>query len=241
MAYNKYSRIIKMKLLKKTKLKEHYKRYDLEIEGTHTFVAEGVVVHNTNCRVGFVQSDNYDMDGKYIYVAGSHRVRRKEPEEGKSSLYWLPYDLCPNLKKMMYELWEIHCADDAKHAKGIVVYGEIYGAGVQDMQYDCVEGKGFRVFDISIGGEYMGHKKYKLFKQYKIPCVPILYTGPYSAERVREFTDGDTTLGSQGKFKGREGVVITSATEETHPMIGRKILKSISADYLDRKGGTDGH
>jgi len=230
-----------MKLLKKTKLKEHYKRYDLEIEGTHTFVAEGVVVHNTNCRLGFMQSDNYNEDGKYVYTAGSHNVRRKPPEEGKSSLYWLPYDLCPNLKKMMYEVWEDCCAATGESGKSIVVYGEIYGAGVQDMQYDCVEGKGFRVFDISVGGEYLGHKKYKLFKKHKIPCVPLLYTGPYDPEKIRELTDGETTLGSEGKFKGREGVVITAAVEGTNPLIGRKILKSVSVDYLSRKGGTDGH
>jgi len=36
-------------------------------------------------------------------------------------------------------------------------------------------------------------------------------------------------------------VVITHSLEETDPLIGRKILKSISVDYLNRKGAKDGH
>jgi hypothetical protein len=37
----------------------------------------------------------------------------------------------------------------------------------------------------------------------------------------------------------REGCVIKTATEEEHPLIGRKILKAVSTEYLTRKGGTE--
>ena len=41
-------------------------------------------------------------------------------------------------------------------------------------------------------------------------------------------------------FKGREGCVITPLVEQFYaPTGGRLILKSVSADYLDRKGAQD--
>ena len=153
----------------------------------------------------------------------------------------MPFQWCPKLQQLMYDLWEKHCANEGRHSDMVIVFGEIYGAGVQDMQYDLPNGKGFRAFDISIGGKYMGHEKYKVFKQYEIPVVPVLYTGLYDVDKIKELTDGETVLGSQQKFKGREGIVITSTREDNDPIIGRKILKSVSVDYLSRKGGTDGH
>ena len=199
-------------------------------------------IHGTNCRVGFGQSDNYAEDKEYTYMAGSHNVRKKKPEgEDQTSLYWMPFVWESRLKQMLFELWEEHCAEKDKHDAVVIVFGEIYGAGVQDMHYDCPNGKGFRAFDISIGGEYMGHEKFKVFKKYEIPYVPIVYTGPYDPDRIKLLTDGETNLGSQQKFKGREGIVITPVQESHDPLLGRRILKSVSVDYLSRKGGSDGH
>jgi len=46
--------------------------------------------------------------------------------------------------------------------------------------------------------------------------------------------------GIQCAFKGREGCVITPQVEQFYaPTGGRLILKSVSADYLDRKGAQD--
>jgi hypothetical protein len=45
-----------------------------------------------------------------------------------------------------------------------------------------------------------------------------------------------------GRFGGREGCVVAPVVERYDPALGgsgRVILKSISADYLARKGGTD--
>jgi hypothetical protein len=64
---------------------------------------------------------------------------------------------------------------------------------------------------------------------------------------VEEHTYGPTTLcppESAGRFSGREGCVVTPVRERYSPELGgsgRVILKSISADYLARKGGTEEH
>jgi hypothetical protein len=71
-------------------------------------------------------------------------------------------------------------------------------------------------------------------KGLNIKPVPVLYRGPYSKEIVLEHTDGKTTLGNCI----REGVVVKSANEDRSRHFGRKIAKSVSNDYLLRKGNT---
>ena len=70
--------------------------------------------------------------------------------------------------------------------------------------------------------------------------MPLLYRGPYSAAMVREHTGGLTRLCEQKQI--REGVVIRPARERyAEELSGRLLLKSISDDYVLRKGGTEYH
>ncbi len=76
-----------MRLTRKETLPDQFDKYDLEVEGVHNFVAEGVVVHNSNSRVGIVEGDE---------MAGSHALRRKRPETIlPGNLYWFPWTLEP--------------------------------------------------------------------------------------------------------------------------------------------------
>lgn len=127
----------------------------------------------------------------------------------------------------------------------IIIYGEIYGL-VQDMKYGLNSIK-FRAFDIAINNKYLSFdEQQNLFSRFNVDMVPILYRGPFTMSKVEELTSGDTTLCPKnlaGNFSGREGIVIKPTTEiDYSPIInGRCILKSISADYLARKGGTEYH
>jgi RNA ligase (TIGR02306 family) len=133
--------------------------------------------------------------------------------------------------------------------RSVVLFGELYGSGVQDMAYGLVNGaKGFRAFDVAVDGTYLDFdEKASLFDRFGVESVPLLYRGPFSWEAVEEQTYGPTTLCSAekaGRFQGREGCVVTPVRERYSPELGgggRVILKSISADYLARKGGTDEH
>lgn len=121
----------------------------------------------------------------------------------------------------------------------IYLFGEVYGIGVQDLGYGEPTPQ-FRAFDIWVGDRNTGRflntaEKFALFEAAAIPHVPVLYTGPFNREIMLSLTDGKTTLGG-GHI--REGVVITSAVEETIHRFGRKILKNVSGDYLTRKGET---
>jgi len=126
-------------------------------------------------------------------------------------------------------------------SKPIYFFGEVYGKGVQDLHYGTDKPQ-FGLFDIYIGFKDQGYwasevEKVDVCFYAKIPQLPVLYRGPFSKEVLDEYTNGKETV--SGKSSNvREGVVIRPAVEITDPKLGRVILKSVSADYLLRKGET---
>jgi RNA ligase (TIGR02306 family) len=122
----------------------------------------------------------------------------------------------------------------------IFIFGEVFGAGVQDLAYGQV-GQTFCAFDMYQGtrsdGMYVGYEAFEeCCLDLSIPTVPVLYRGPYSAEVVAKHTDGNTTFDTK---QIREGVVVRSVLPshiDPHPRYGRRIAKSVSAAYLTRKG-----
>lgn len=160
-------------------------------------------IHGPNCRIGIIDGES---------VAGSRRTQR---ENKPNSLYWKGYQACSKL------------LDDMRDDEvDIIIFGEIFGPGIQDLHYSQTEVT-FRAFDISVGGEYLPYLHFMgLCRAYDIPMVPVLEISNYSRERLEQLTDGQSTLG--GNI--REGVVV-KALEESTP---RQILKSVSVDYLSR-------
>lgn len=207
---------------------------DVFVDGEEVVVTEKL--HGTNCRIGYIRTGPQNVE----FMAGSRTTRKKESNAaGKPSLYWKPLnDAIRNV------LWN---ATDPKGDGNAIVFGEIYGAKVQDMAYG-LQTQAFRAFDIAVNGVYLDYDRQKeLFDTWGVDTVPVLYRGPFSKTVVAALTDGPTTLcdpEKAGKFKGREGIVIRPVKErysEKLPNHGRVILKSISIDYLERKGGSEFH
>ena len=118
------------------------------------------------------------------------------------------------------------------------LFGEIIG--VQDLKYGCNSSNlGYRAFDIYVGmprqGRFLNDAELEeALKDMGIERVPVLYRGPYSYEKLVEVTTGKETLtGSQTHL--REGCVIRPTVERTSHHLGRVQLKSVSADYLNRR------
>lgn len=188
--------------------------WDLETE-THNYLASNVVVHNSNSRVGLINDNGSEQ------CCGTHHCRVKHG----NSIYWQP--LTDDMREML-EFISIN----GQH--NVIVFGEIYGRGIQKMDYGC--DKGYEVFDISIDGEYQDWADVKTYCElYGIPTVPLLYEGPFKPEMLPELTSGPTTLAPPDdivcKFKGREGIVIAPLVEEVDYRGNRVILKSVSPDY----------
>jgi RNA ligase (TIGR02306 family) len=203
---------------------QHYYRHASAIPaGTSVRITEKI--HGTNSRVGYVRDDGLE------FMCGTH-YRRVKPEDthGRASLYWTP--LTGDMKKMLEDVRLYGMGD-------VIVFGEIYGNRISAMDYATPCGKGYRVFDISTNGDYLDWELVKaVCERFQIKTVPLLYEGPFSPELVDKFISGPTTLADpekiRGKFKGREGVVITPLKEQwSEQLNGRLILKAVSPDYYE--------
>jgi len=187
---------------------EHYWRHpDLIKPGTPIRITEKI--HGTNSRMGLI-------DGQLM--CGSNKTNRKQFDSvDRLSLYW------GHLRN-----WRVL---EVLNSLGgnVIIFGEIYGPGIQDLDYG---GSGYRVFDISVNGQYLNYEE---LVATGVKTVPLLYKGPFDPNLVEEFTHGPTRVGEpKCKFKGREGCVITPLIEQWDISVGRVILKSVSADYLTR-------
>lgn len=149
--------------------------------------------------------------------AGSHTgIKREAPE----SMWWKVAD--------QYDLAE-------KLPAGIAIYGEVYGQ-VQDLKYG-VEGGHVRVvmfdaLDIRTR-KYLDFDTFRvLLDQLDIPCVPILYRGPWSPD-LASLAEGTSAMAEAHHV--REGIVIRPVQERWSDNIGRIILKRHGEGYLTRK------
>ncbi|UUU35048.1 RNA ligase (ATP) [Streptomyces sp. CA-210063] len=131
-------------------------------------------------------------------------------------------------------------------ARRVGIFGEVYGAGVQDLAYGA-DGRrdtlGYAVFDVSaeIDGQvrWLDTAELSDLLDGELPLVPRLYEGPYAIDRVLEVATGRETVSGRDLHL-REGVVIRPAAERYSPVTGgRAVAKAVSPAYLTRKGGTE--
>ncbi|MFF7205030.1 RNA ligase (ATP) [Streptomyces sp. NPDC008141] len=128
-------------------------------------------------------------------------------------------------------------------ATRVGIFGEVYGAGVQDLAYGAdgrSQALGYAVFDLS--AEIDGQVRWldpAVVLDGELPLVPRLYEGPYDVETVLGLASGRETVSGR-ELHLREGVVIRPVTERYSPVVGgRAIAKAVSPAYLTRKGGTE--
>lgn len=198
------------------------------VDGEEVIYSEKI--HGCNCRLALIEGS---------FMAASHDVNRKEfNQKGIRSNFWNAFN--DQIKNLLTEL-------SGEDNKSVILFGEIYGPGIQDMHYGMSKPE-FVAFDISVDGSYLDYDtKVALFSKYGIPMVPYLYRGPFTWHSMEYYTTGETTICDSekaGKFAGREGIVITPVKERYNFDLGgsgRVIFKSISVDYLSRKGGTEYH
>jgi RNA ligase (TIGR02306 family) len=116
--------------------------------------------------------------------------------------------------------------------KTIAVLGEIFGRGVQDLDYGTTKPE-FRAFDLKIDNDFIAPDEFEfdVAGVLGLTLVPVLYRGPFDIDAINKARDGVTTVGGTNM---REGIVVRSMIGDTHPVHGRKIAKFISPAYLTR-------
>ena len=109
----------------------------------------------------------------------------------------------------------------------------MYGSKIQELHYECKGKLGFRAFDILADGKYLDSDDFlKLCRDFGVETVPFLTRGAYSLAKIRQLSEGVTTL---GEAHIREGVVVKPVVERTNPKVGRVAMKYIGDAYLFSK------
>lgn len=220
---------------------ENFKHYpDLFKEGEEVVIHEKI--HGTNFRCGWVKAapdtwwkrilSKLHLLPKYEFVFGSNRVQLQNKMLYKGYYDKNVYAETVN-KYFLKERLELD--------EDVVIYGEIYGDGIQKgYKYGCKDGEiKLVVFDVMKDGVFLSLDEMEEFCYKRhLDMPPVLYCGPYNAAKAKELTKGDSVLAPSQKV--REGVVIRPVKEQMS-MVGRKILKLISDDYLLNDDNSDFH
>ena len=207
---------------------ENVKKYPDELrDGESVVITEKL--HGTWCCLGWHPDHGPLVTSKGMSDRGMALILN---EENRNNLYVRTWRACE-------AAFETARARVAGAGEPFYVLGEVYGRGVQDLHYD-EPNPAFRVFDAYVGeprqGRYLAPGEIESSLGDLFPLVPVLYRGPFSTAVLNGETDGKTALGGRHL---REGVVVRPAAERESAEFGRVILKSVSGDYLTRKGGTE--
>lgn len=219
----------------------HFQKYtDLEHLKNHPNVfSEGELVvmhekiHGTNFRAGWVpmQVDTFWKKVKkfigllpeWEFVYGSRNVQLQSKKQ-----YGGYY--ADNVYAKIVEQYKL----DEKLGAGEVLYGEIYGDGIQKgYTYGCKPGEQrLAAFDLQVDGKYVDYGAFYVKMHYlAIPMAPLVGSGTFRKEEAMKLAKGESVLSPSEPI--REGIVIRPIHEQTC-YLGRKILKLVSDEYLLR-------
>ena len=193
-------------------------------------------IHGTNARYGIVKKSKISLWDKivkflgnkwveYEFVVGSHNVEKGSDSQGfYDTNVWYEIAEKYNIKEKMWDIAKFRGAEDI--GTGMVLYGEIYGAGIQkgyDYGLSDIKLVGF---DVSINGQYLDTAKatYIITDHFRVPYVPILWTGMWSKEIQDSFVLDNFIEGTKVPH---EGVVVKDVSGDR-----RKIAKVINPAYL---------
>lgn len=220
---------------------ENFKKHPNVLqEGEEVYISEKI--HGTLLQVGYVFDQN---TGEYTgFVTskglGEAGIIIKDNEANVGNLYIKvakAYGLLDKIKEWAQNF--VIAPPD------IYLFGEVYGQGIQDLGYAEQTDKEpkYRAFDIYFGKKCQGSwLNVAAFTEkcnvYGIPYVNYIYHGPFFKEELKKLTSGKESMSGK-ELHMREGVVVRPAMERVERQLGRVILKSVSEEYLLRKGGTE--
>lgn len=192
-------------------------------------------IHGTNARYGIVKKAKLSLWDKvrkffgnewvdYEYVYGSHNVEKGSDSQGfYNTDVWRTVAEKLNIKDRLWEL--VKEQGTAIIGEGFIIYGEIYGAGIQKNYDYGLKDIEFAGFDVVIDGHYENvFYTEHTFNTLHLPHVPILYVGSWSQEIQDKFVFNNFLNGTKVPH---EGIVIKNVSGERN-----KVAKVINPDYL---------
>jgi RNA ligase (TIGR02306 family) len=193
-------------------------------------------LHGTNARYGIVRKKNLSLWDRvrklfgnkwvdYEYVYGSHNVEKGSESQGfYSTDVWRTIADEYKIKEKLWEYVKEYFVPQHL-GSGIVMYGEIYGHGIQKNYEYGLQDMKFAGFDVEIDGTYQSYfNERTILGILDLPTVELLYRGNWSKEEQDKHVFGNFIEGTKVPH---EGVVVKSVTGER-----QKVGKVINPDYL---------
>jgi RNA ligase (TIGR02306 family) len=194
-------------------------------------------LHGTNARFGIVKKSKLTFMDKlkkffrianewvdYEYIYGSHNCEKGSDSQGfYSTDVWRTIAEKYDIKA---KLWKEAKRQGTDLGSGLVLYGEIYGAGIQkNYEYGLIDIK-FAAFDITINGEYCEPEVTEVITEdlLELPHVEVLYIGKWNQDVQDSFVFNNFIEGTKVPH---EGIVIKCITGKR-----QKVAKVINPEYL---------
>lgn len=210
-----------MRILRLSKLNDHFTRYDLSIDGIHNFVAEGVVVHNTSAHVA------YNGETKTLtFFSG-----------GESHANFLAlFD-----QDKLLSLMTARFGND-----NACIYGEAYGGSQQGMSQTYGKQLRFACFDVEYHGRFLDLPDAEaIVKELGLEFVDYERVSTdlsaLDAQRDRPSVQAERNgcAGNKDRFGFcppiREGVVLRPIKEFTDKYGNRVICKHKRPEFQERQ------
>ncbi len=197
-------------------------------------------IHGTNARYGIVKKNKLSLWDKvkkffhladewidYEFVYGSHNVEKGSDTQGYYDTdIWRTVADKYDIKNKLWELFKSTCTNSlSTTGTGIVIYGEIYGPGIQKNYDYGLTDLQFAGFDVTVNGKYQDcYFSKAIFQSIVLPYVPELFIGLWSQEVQDKFTFNNFIEGTKIPH---EGIVIKHLSGDRN-----KVAKVINPDYL---------
>lgn len=193
-------------------------------------------LHGTNARYGIVKKSKLSIFDKikrffgndwvdYEYVYGSHNCEKGSDSQGfYSTDVWRTVSERDGIKDILWREAKRQGVEEL--GSGLVIYGEIYGAGIQsNYDYGLTDIK-FAGFDITLNGKYLAPETTQIIIEdiLLLPHVEVLYEGLWSQDIQDDFVFKNFIEGTKVPH---EGIVIKHVSGER-----QKVAKVINPDYL---------
>jgi RNA ligase (TIGR02306 family) len=195
-------------------------------------------LHGTNARYGIVKKSKltlWDRVRKFLriadewvnyeYIYGSHNCEKGSDSQGfYSTDVWRTTAEEYGIKEKLWRAIKRKSVEEI--GSGFVLYGEIYGAGIQKNYEYGLKDTRFAAFDLTIDGKYMDPEltEYIVEEVLELSHVTVLYEGLWNQEVQDGLVFGNFIDGTKVPH---EGIVIKHITGER-----QKVAKVINPDYL---------
>ena len=192
-------------------------------------------IHGTNARYGIVKKNKLSILDRikkffgnkwteYEYVYGSHNIEKGSDSQGfYSTDIWKEVSENYNIKDKLWKI--IKSFSNIKDlGNGFVIYGEIYGQGIQGDKYSySLKTKDIKFFDLEIDGDYMSDGVFQqTMRIMDLKIVDCLYSGFWSKESQEKFLYDNI----EGTDIPHEGIVVKHISGDR-----QKVSKVINPNY----------